>query len=69
MIEHCHVRHHSSDIFISFSAWCTVQQSVTPACRAVLCHAVLCCADGKKVETIIGAVPKSTMEQAIQKYL
>lgn len=36
------------------------------------CNLLLCCAasaGGKKLETIIGAVPKSTMEQAITKYL
>jgi hypothetical protein len=38
-------------------------------CCAVLCSVTVCVAGGKKVETIIGAVPKSTMEQAISKYL
>lgn len=36
------------------------------------CWALLLCvflSDGKKVETIIGAVPKSTMQQAIKKHL
>jgi hypothetical protein len=43
-------------------------QRAVPCC-AVLCSVTVCVAGGKKVETIIGAVPKSTMEQAISKYL